>query len=328
MRAVRMWGLVLCVLLSTHLPAVAGTACPGNDNALGVSRIAEIDTSAAPKFGHQNGNDHLLADGEVVLTFDDGPVRAYTKAVLEALDAHCTKATFFMVGRMALADPDMVKEVARRGHTIATHTWSHANLQRLAPLRGQAEIELGISAVQQALGAPVAPFFRFPYLRETPATSDHLRNRQIATFAIEVDSRDYRTSSAQVVYDNVLRQLAAARKGIILFHDIHPSSVRALPELLAALKARGYRVVHLQPKQHIATLPEFDEMARQEALRLHVSSAAHPLLRRALTWSAGMQPKTAAEQRASVARPRSPPPHAASGAPYGQDWRDKLWLFP
>ena len=82
--------------------------------------------------------------------------------MLDALAAHCTKATFFVVGRMAVADPEMVQEYARRGHTIGTHTWSHANLQALTPLKARAEIELGFSAVQQALGKPWRRSSAFP----------------------------------------------------------------------------------------------------------------------------------------------------------------------
>ena len=58
--------------------------------------------------GLQYKADDLLKDGEVILTFDDGPLRRYTRRVLKALASHCTKGTFFMVGRMAVADPAMV----------------------------------------------------------------------------------------------------------------------------------------------------------------------------------------------------------------------------
>src|SRR6476619_3704261 len=85
-------------------PAAAQEACNPCPDALGVSRVAEIDTSSGPRFGFQYKEQDILADGEVVLTFDDGPLRPYSRPVLEALAAHCTKATFFVVGRMAVAD--------------------------------------------------------------------------------------------------------------------------------------------------------------------------------------------------------------------------------
>jgi peptidoglycan-N-acetylglucosamine deacetylase len=135
---------VLMGLMMAALPSVAGAGvvCEGGAQALGVGRIVEVDTSSGPRFGHQQYKDQeFLADGEVVLTFDDGPLRPYTRPVLKALDAECTKATFFMVGQMALADPEMAREVARRGHTIGSHTWSHKNLKRLTPLKARGEIE-------------------------------------------------------------------------------------------------------------------------------------------------------------------------------------------
>src|ERR1700754_3741030 len=87
MHLVRMCGLSLALLLGTVWPAAAQDACTGT-NVLGVSRVVEIDTSTGPKFGFQyHDAANFLNEGEVVLTFDDGPLRAYTKVVLEALSA-------------------------------------------------------------------------------------------------------------------------------------------------------------------------------------------------------------------------------------------------
>ena len=147
MRIIKAVCLACGVLIGALAPAIAQEACPPGPNALGVSRVAEIDTSSGPRFGFQYKEQDVLADGEVVLTFDDGPLRPYSRPVLEALAAHCTKATFFVVGRMAVADPEMVREYARLGHTIGIHTWSHANLYSITPLKARTEIELGFSVV-------------------------------------------------------------------------------------------------------------------------------------------------------------------------------------
>src|SRR5262245_60158951 len=98
-------------------------------DALGVSRVIEVDTSGGPWFGTPHGNPDFLAPGEVVLTFDDGPAPRTTRPILQALAAQCTKATFFMVGEMAAEHPEMVREVIEQGHTAGTHTWSHVNLR-------------------------------------------------------------------------------------------------------------------------------------------------------------------------------------------------------
>ena len=272
------WGLAPAAAQDLCTPTVA------KESALGTSRTVEIDASQGPLFGHQYKEQSFLADGEVVLTFDDGPLRAYSVPILEALDAHCVKATFFLVGRMAVADPEMVKEIARRGHSIGTHTWSHANLRELSPARARSEIELGFSAVQKALGKPIAPFFRFPYLSDPRGMIAHLKGRQIGIFSIDVDSKDFRTRDPGTVHRKVMGELARARKGIILFHDIQPSTARALPGLLAELKAKGYRVVHMLPKAEATTVAEFDGLAEQALARKRSAASAQPLARRSLTW--------------------------------------------
>jgi peptidoglycan-N-acetylglucosamine deacetylase len=298
-----------CALTITALGAAGGaqakSVCAPGPNTLGVSRTVEIDTSTGPRFGHQQYQDiNFLADGEVVLTFDDGPLRPYTQPVVDALEAQCTKATFFMVGSMALGDPAMVREIMRRGHTVGTHTWSHANLKKLTPLKARTELELGFSAVQQAAGQPIAPFFRFPFLADAKSMIGYAQTRQMGIFSIEVDAVDYKTKDPAVVHQNVLNQLAQMRKGILLFHDIQPATAHALPGLLAALKAKGYRVVHMKPKSKATTLPEFDALAKNETARRQVASAADPLAPRSLTWQAtGMPPSAAPAQRTAGLAP-------------------------
>ena len=110
-------------------------------------------------------------------------------------------------------------------------------MQGLAPDKAKDEIELGFSAVAQALGAPIAPFFRFPYLRPSAAAMDYLKTRNVASFTIDIDSRDFRTRDGDAVKRTVLAQLAGARKGILLFHDIQPSTAQALEGILARAQA-------------------------------------------------------------------------------------------
>jgi peptidoglycan/xylan/chitin deacetylase (PgdA/CDA1 family) len=275
-------------------------------SALGVSRTVEIDTATGPRFGLNQYKDYdFLEDGEVVLTFDDGPLRHNTQAVLDALSAHCTKATFFMVGRMALSDPEMVKEVARRGHTIGTHTWSHRNLKSVLVGTARDEVELGISAVQRALGAPVAPFFRFPYLSDPKSIQAYLEERKVAAFSIDADAYDYRTHDPGTVFRTVMRQLQDRKKGIILFHDIQPSTAQALKGLLDELKNRGFRVVHIVPKTQLQSVAEYDAMAEKAFNERRLASAANPLAKRSVVWpiSPGPAAVTAASGRSSAREP-------------------------
>ncbi len=250
----------LLILLAGAYPAFA--KCKGNANVLGVSRVAVIDTTGGPRFGgvQYRGAD-FLRPKEVVLTFDDGPSRRYTSRVLDALGEQCTKATFFLVGRMAVSDPKMVREIDARGHTIATHTWSHQNLRHQSPQRAESEIELGISAIQKALGRPISPFFRFPYLADSKSALAKFQKRNIAIFSIDVDSRDFRTSSGRQVRNNIMGQLRARGKGILLFHDIQVSTARGIRSVLASLQKGGYKVVHIVPKTATTTLERYDTAA-------------------------------------------------------------------
>lgn len=245
---------------------VPGQCSPSS---IGLARTLEIDTAGGPRFGQSQYTTGLpLRDGEVVLTFDDGPHKVHSREVLDALAAHCTKATFFMVGQRAIAYPEIVREIARRGHSIGTHTWSHQNLAKIEPRDATGEIELGISAVQMALGAPAAPFFRFPYLSDPRAMQAHLRARDTANFSIDVDSHDFKTRSPTVVIRNVLGRLESKRGGIILFHDIQPSTAGALNTLLSELKARGYKVVHVVPRAGQTTVAEYDQRVARQGSRI------------------------------------------------------------
>ena len=139
-----------------------------NPDALGVSRVLEIDPTVQPKIGTMSYHDSLpLNDHEIVITFDDGPLPPHTEKVLETLAAQCVKATYFMVGSMAAAYPELVRKVAAAGHTIGTHSWNHPlSFHRMPLPKAEEQIERGIAAVQAALGDgyKVAPFFRYPGL--------------------------------------------------------------------------------------------------------------------------------------------------------------------
>src|SRR5215470_20138953 len=149
-------------------PQPARAAC-NNPNALGVARTLEIDTTGGPGFGFEHFKElDFLKEKEVVLTFDDGPWEKNTEMVLKALADECTTGIFFEIGKHATYYPEIAKKVYAAGHTIGTHTWSHANLndKKLNDDQRKDEIEKGISAVKWALGG-VAPssFFRFPALQ-------------------------------------------------------------------------------------------------------------------------------------------------------------------
>ena len=263
--AVSIAALLLASLLGVvTAQAQGGVQCP-NPNALGIARTVEVDTTGGPGFGFEQYKMHdFLVLKEVVLTFDDGPWPENTRAVLAALAQHCTKATFFPIGKHALWHPEILKEVAAAGHTIGGHTWSHANLGKLKDDKAIEEIEKGFSAVKLALGASPAPFFRFPYLKDPKDTLAYLGTRNIAIISHDLDSFDFKMRKPEDVIKSVMTKLERKGKGIILMHDFQQATARAAPTLLSELKAKGYKVVHMTAKTPVTTLAQWDDAAKAE----------------------------------------------------------------
>ena len=254
-------------------PAAAKSNC-ANPDALGVSRVVEIDTTGGPGFGFEHFKQlDFLTDKEVVLTFDDGPWPANTPAVLKALSDECTKALFFPIGKHATYHPEILRQVAAAGHTIGAHTWSHANLnsKKMTPQIAKDEIEKGYSAVKLALGAAPSPFFRFPELQHGPAAMTYLEQRNIAMFSCDLDFFDFRANSADQIVQTVMTKVDKLGKGIILMHDFQKHTAEALPTLLRRLKAGGYKVVQIKAKTPLQTLPEYDDALVKE-MKLPVAS--------------------------------------------------------
>src|SRR5919198_359568 len=257
---------------ASPMPAAMPTAC-SNPDALGVSRVVEIDTTGGPGFGFEHFKSHdFLREGEVVLTFDDGPWPKNTPAVLAALNAHCTKAIFFPIGTHATYEPSILKQVAAAGHAVGSHTWCHQDLSKtkgkcLINGKVQAveydpkdEIEKGISAVRWAVGGPTAPYFRFPALRQPQELIDYLGKRNIAIFSTDFDSFDFKMRKPEQVRQAVMAKLKKHGKGIVLMHDFQQATATAASDLLKDLKAGGYKVVFMKPRDSINTISSYDEL--------------------------------------------------------------------
>jgi len=252
------------------LPAVAKAipAC-NNPDAIGLSRVVEIDTTGGPAFGTEHFKQYdFLRDKEVVLTFDDGPWPENTPMVLKALKDNCIKATFFEIGEHATWRPDISREVAAAGMTVGNHTWSHKDLARNPYAKdieaAKQEIEMGVSAVHMAVGGPTAPFFRFPDLQQPPELMTYLGTRNIAIFSTDIDTFDFKLRKPDDVVKSAMTKLAKNGKGIVLMHDFQHNTAEALPELLRQLKAGGYKIVHMVPKDPVTTLPKYDDMVRAQ----------------------------------------------------------------
>ncbi|HXZ46066.1 MAG TPA: polysaccharide deacetylase family protein [Pseudolabrys sp.] len=247
----------------TTVPAAA--KCD-NPNALGVTRVVEIDTTGGPGFGFEHFKAYdFLRDHEIVLTFDDGPWPGHTPAVLKALADQCTKAVFFPIGKHAGWHPEILKQVAEAGHTIGSHTWSHKDLSKLSEQEGKDEIEMGIAAVSIALGnKPVGPFFRFPALRHPPELLKYVGERNLGVFSTDMDSFDFKMRKPEQVIASVMKKLEKHGKGIILMHDFQQATAHAAPELLKKLKDGGYKVVQVVGKTPVEPKKQYVDMVLKE----------------------------------------------------------------
>ena len=251
--------------------STAAASCPRPD-ALGTSRIIEINPAGGLKLGLKSYPQTLaLAPGEVVLTFDDGPLPALTGPLLKALRDECVKATFFLVGRNAKDQAALLRRALADGHTLAHHTLTHPakTLRGLSAQEARAEIFDGMAADDlavygQATEHPRVPFFRYPGFADTPEMNALLAQRGIAIFGADLWASDWMEMSPQQTLDLLLKRLAVAGKGIVLLHDNRLRTVKMMPDLLRALKARHYRVVHIVPGSAQAPLEKAPSGWRSE----------------------------------------------------------------
>ena len=249
----RSWTAIGGALLGCFMAQTALAAdCPGNPNALGTSRTLVVDPREHPRIGTMQYPETLpLADHEVVLTFDDGPLPKYSNQILAILASQCIKATFFTIGSQANANPEGVRKLIAAGHTVGTHSQHHPlTFNKMSLEKARQEIDDGIASTLAALNgdkSKLAPFFRIPGLLRAAIPEGYLASLGIQVWSADFPADDWRHVSPQRVYDLAIQRIEAKGKGILLLHDIQPRTVAALPRILNTLKERGYRIVHVVP---------------------------------------------------------------------------------
>ena len=225
-----------------------------------MSRVIEIDTTGGPAFGSLNFKQHdFLRNGEVVLTFDDGPLPNNTSAVIKALADECVKATFFPIGKFASHYPEILKQILEGGHSIGSQTWSHWDLSRESADEGKEEIEKGIGAITAATGQPITPFFRFPALRQTPEAMAYLGRRNIGILSADIAAFEFEPSK---LIKSILEGLTIHGKGIVRMQESNLVTAEALPDLLKQLKRNGYKIVHIVGRSQVVSLPRAEQQSR------------------------------------------------------------------
>jgi peptidoglycan/xylan/chitin deacetylase (PgdA/CDA1 family) len=171
----------------------------------------------------------------VALTFDDGP-GPHTEALLDILDEHNAKATFFLIGKDVAKHPEIVRDELAKGHEIGNHTWSHQDLAKISPAAAERELHKGSEAIEKATGA--APtVMRPPY----GTITESLKKAQTVPVALwSDDTLDWKTRDAK----KTIKAAESIKPGsIVLMHDIHKSTIDAMPKILEDLDSQGYHFV-------------------------------------------------------------------------------------
>ena len=173
----------------------------------------------------------------VALTFDDGPNPKTTPEVLKTLDEYQVKATFFLLGTNAKSNPDIVKEIKKANHEIASHTNAHSDLTTLTPEQVKADIDKSDQAIKEITGEKPA-YIRPPYGAVNKKVAGIIKRPLIQW---SVDSNDWSLKNKEKIVERVKSTVYPG--SIILLHDIQEQSAKALPDILSFLKAENYELV-------------------------------------------------------------------------------------
>ena len=191
----------------------------------GLSLVAGACAYAAMWPGSRIFGDALIAPkqpGELALTFDDGPNPAWTPRLLEILARHGVRATFFLLGSHAQAEPELVRSMAAAGHLIGNHSWSHPNLALSGRKRIQEELFLTSDKLEQIIGAPVK-FFRPPFGARRPAVLRLAREMGMVPVLWNAMTSDWSEPAAEPIAQRLMekinRRMRQGRAANIVLHD-------------------------------------------------------------------------------------------------------------
>jgi peptidoglycan/xylan/chitin deacetylase (PgdA/CDA1 family)/uncharacterized caspase-like protein len=209
---------------------------------------------AAPAAARQEDGEIFgksLPKKTVVLTFDDGPHKRYSEEIAAILKQYGVPAVFFSVGRnIGTVDAahqarlnggaEVSRKLKAAGYTLANHSYSHAQLSKESGARLQAEI-LDTDLLLKAVDADRSPLFRFPYGARNSEGLATLHKARLQSVMWNIDSLDWADPVPSSIAARVLQNVEKEGRGIILFHDIHERTVKALPGILDRLVAEGYQ---------------------------------------------------------------------------------------
>lgn len=187
----------------------------------------------------------------IVLSFDDGPHKRYTEEITAILKQYGVPAVFFNVGRnLGTLDAaghaklnsgaEVSRKLIKEGYAVGNHSFSHAQLSKETGDKLKGEI-LGTDTLLKAISPERAPLFRFPYGARNSEGLAALADAHLTSVMWNIDSLDWADPVPSSITNRVLASVDKAGRGIILFHDIHERTVKALPAILDRLVAEGYQ---------------------------------------------------------------------------------------
>lgn len=175
------------------------------------------------------------------LTYDDGPGKGTTQ-IVDNLKARNIDATFFMLTQQVINNPNTSKNVKESGFEIASHSWTHAQLTKVGPNQLEKEISTAKKTTEERLGVKIK-LFRLPYgagVSVSKIRSKIAENDMVHVFW-NVDTLDWQDKNPTSVYNRAVKQMKASGKnaGVILFHDIHPTTVTASTMVMDYMNREG-----------------------------------------------------------------------------------------
>lgn len=188
--------------------------------------------------------------GELALTFDDGPNPAWTPRLLEILAAHEIRATFFLLGGYAQAEPELVRRIVAAGHVVGNHSWSHPDLALASCARIREELTRTRETLEQITGAPVR-YFRPPYGSRRPATLAIARELGMTPVLWNAMTTDWSETSGERIAERLKAKIdRLTRRGRavnIVLHDgghLDKQTYRAPSMAAAQILVSRYRSTH------------------------------------------------------------------------------------
>ena len=175
----------------------------------------------------------------VALTFDDGPSPKTTPVALDLLKKYNAKGTFFMVGHAVEGNEDIIKQIVEQGHQVGNHSWDHPVLTKISLEKAKSQINDTTAALKKASGLDVH-IMRPPY----GAINGAIQAAVDQSFILwDVDTLDWKNRNTA----SIMKEVRKAQPGsIILMHDVHQTTIDALPLILQYLTEQGFEMVTIE----------------------------------------------------------------------------------